>query len=95
MTPSHKPLVISSILIVLGIYLLSSAAYDEFRGTTTIPAMHVDKRHNAEYLHFSPLLKMNEPGLFREFMMTHWIYASLVEVTGCILYLRSKNQDAL
>jgi hypothetical protein len=55
----------------------------------------VDKRHNAEYLHFSPLLKMNEPGLFREFMVTHWIYASLVELTGCILYLRSKKQDAL
>jgi hypothetical protein len=95
MTPSRKPLVISSILIVLGIYLLASAGYDEFRGSTTTPAMHTDKHHNTAYLRSLPLLKKNEPELFRQFMVTHWIYASLVEITGCTLYLKSKKQGAL
>jgi hypothetical protein len=95
MTPSRKPLVISSILIVLGIYLLVSAGYDEFRGSTTTPAMHLEKHHNTAYLHSLPLLKKNEPELFREFMATHWIYASLVEISGFTLYLKSKKQETL
>jgi hypothetical protein len=85
--------VLSYILIALGIYLLASGGYEEFRGSTTKPATLMGKRHDTAYLYSLSVLRTNNPELSHEFMVTHWIYASLVGFTGCILYLRRKNQD--
>jgi len=86
---------LSYILIALGIYLLASAGYDEVRGSTTKPATLMGKRSNTAYLYSLHLLKENNPELFRKFMATHWVYASVVEVAGGILFLRNKKQDDL
>jgi hypothetical protein len=86
---------LSYILIALGICLLASAGHDEFGGNTTQPATVMGRRHNSAYLYSLRVPRKNNPELFREFMVTHWIYASLVEVAGCLLYVRSKSQDDL
>jgi hypothetical protein len=83
--------VLSYILIAPGICLLASAGYDEFHGSTTKPETLMGKRHNTAYLYSRHVLRENNPELFREFMVTHWIYASLVEAAGCILYLSNKK----
>ena len=87
--------ILSCIFIALGIYLLARAGYDEFRGSTTKPLTLMGRHHNTAYLYSIPVLRENNPKLFREFMVTHWIYASLVGAVGCILYARSKQQDDL
>jgi hypothetical protein len=85
--------VLSYILIALGIYLLTSAAYDEYRGSTTKPATLIGRRYNTAYLYSLHVLRDNNPELFREFIVTHWIYASLIEAAGCILYMKSKQGE--
>jgi hypothetical protein len=85
--------VLPYILIVLGIYLLVRAGYQEFRGSTTRPMMYLpfskrsllEHRHNNAYLFSIRVFKINNPKLFREFMETHWIYAILVEIAGVAL----------
>jgi hypothetical protein len=94
-SPESLMRVLSYILIAFGIYLLASAGYDEFRGSTTKPATLMGKRHNTAYLYSLSVLKKNNPELFSEFMVTHLIYASLVEVAGCFLFLKSNKQDDL
>ena len=84
---------LSYILIALGIYLMANAGYDELHGSTTKPATFMGRRHNTAYLYSLRVLRANNPELFRGFMVTHWIYASLVEGTGCILYLSYKKRD--
>jgi hypothetical protein len=69
--------------------------YDELRGSTTKPLTLMGRRHNRVYLYSLPVQKNNNPELFREFMVTHWIYATVVAGAGCILYSRSKKQDDL
>jgi hypothetical protein len=92
--------VLSYILIGIGIYLLVSAGYDEFRGITTKPLpFRVQQYYHYGYLYSLPVSRgnhpklLNNPKLFREFMMTHWIYAFLVEAAGCILFVITKQID--
>jgi hypothetical protein len=88
--------VLSSILIALGIYLLASAGYDEYRGSTTKPATFGGRHHyNTAYLYRLHVLRANNPELFHQFMVSHWVYASIIEVAGCILFLRTRKQDEL
>jgi hypothetical protein len=90
---------LSFILIALGIYLLGSAYYDEYRGCTFKPATLQGKATgrsaNRGYLFSIPVKKEQNPELFRQFMVTHWIYAVVVEVAGCILYMKTKRIDDL
>lgn len=67
-------------LIALGIWLLASACYDDYRGSTTKPAMLMGMRHNRAYLYSVLVPREQNPELFHEFMVTHWISAFLVEV---------------
>jgi hypothetical protein len=84
----------SYILLLLGILLLASAGYDEFRGSTTKPWTIIGRRHRHDaYLYRLRVLKENNPELFRKFMATHWIYASFIAVGGVILFLWSKNRE--
>ena len=50
---------------------------------------------NARYPKMKAVLRDNNPELFREFMSTHWIYASLIEGAGCFLYLKTKKPNGL
>jgi hypothetical protein len=90
---------LSYILIALGIYLLVSAFYQEYQGITFQPAMFPGKARgmsaNRGYLYSIPILKDQNPELFRKFMVTHWIYAAVVEVGGCLLCLKTKQDNDL
>jgi hypothetical protein len=91
--------VLSYILIALGIYLLAAAFYQEYQGRTFKPAMLPGKatgmNANRGYLYSIPVLKHQNPELFRKFMVAHWIYAAVVEVGGCLLCLKTKQDDDL
>jgi hypothetical protein len=90
---------LSYILIALGIYLLAAAFYQEYQGRTFKPAMLPGKATgmgaNRGYLYSIPVLKNQNPELFHKFMVTHWIYAAVVEVGGCLLYLKTKQDNDL
>jgi hypothetical protein len=83
----------SFMLMVLGIYLLGTAAYQECSGKTIRPVkfMPLSKRdiwdHGANNLYqFSIIVsKNNNPALFREYMNFHWLWAALIEVGGVLL----------
>lgn len=90
---------LSYILIALGFYLLASAFYDEYRGITTKPAIFPPKAtsRNASrgYLFSIPVHREQNPELFHQFMVTHWIYAVTVEAGICLLYLKKKRANDL
>ena len=78
--------------MVLGIYLLVNAGFEEFHGSTTKPfALWPTRRYNTAYLYRIQVLRENNPELFRQFMTGHWIYACLIEGVGCVLFLRTKK----
>jgi hypothetical protein len=84
---------LSYILIALSVYLLGHAVYDEYRGSTTMPVSFVGpggillRRSNSRYLYSWPVQRENNPSLFHEFMVKHWIYAGLIGGLGLILCL--------
>jgi hypothetical protein len=90
---------LSYILIALGIYLLAAAFYQECQGRTFKPVMLPGKATgmgaNQGYLYSIPVLKHQNPEFFRKFMLTHWIYAAVIEVGGCLLYWKTKQDDDL
>ena len=84
-------LIISYILILLGICLLVGAGYDELRGVTHKPHALVGGRmYNRAYLYRIPVHREQNPELFRQFMMGHWIWAIGIEGVGWVLYARNK-----
>ena len=84
-------LVFSYILILLGIYLFLAAGYDEFRGVTHKPYAPIPRRrYNRAYLYRIPVHREQNPDLFHEFMMGHWIWAIGIEGVGWVLYVRNK-----
>lgn len=89
--------VLSFIAIALGIYLLASAGYDELRGVTRKPVtlLSLKRRFNTSYLYSIPVQRQQNPELFRRFMLTHWIYAIVIEGVGCVLYLNSKPEKGM
>jgi hypothetical protein len=91
---------LSYILVVLGIYLLASASYQEYHGrtfkpATLLPAKATSRSANRGYLYSISVLKSQNPELFHQFIVTHWIYAGVVEVAGCILFMKSKQDNDL
>ena len=92
--------VLSYILIAVGICLLARAGYDEFRGVTHMPVVFFRSSStftysgpfNRWYLYHIPVHREQNPKRFAEFMLTHWIYAILIEGIGCVLYFRTKKQ---
>jgi hypothetical protein len=86
--------VLSYILIALGIYLLAAAGYDEYRGITGKPlAFGTRRRHNSVHLYRMRVSKVETPQLFRQFMTTHWMYATLIAGLGCVLFLADRNSE--
>ena len=86
--------IVPFILIVLGIYLLVAAGYDEYRGATTRPfTLMGGHRHGMgqAYLYRFMIHREQNPGLFREFMIGHWIWAAGIEGVGWFLFLKNKG----
>lgn len=78
--------VVSYILALVGILLLASAGYDEFRGSTRAPAGRYSHSHYT-------ITKKDQPEEFRNAMTHHWFYASMLLSAGFIAYLIDKGQD--
>lgn len=87
---------VSYILILLGLYLLATTGYDEYRGITHKPLGPVGTARgtveNAHYLAAIPVHRSQNAALFHQFIEVHWIYAALVEVAGCLCYLKYNAQ---
>jgi hypothetical protein len=84
-------LVLSYVLIVLGIYLLAAAGYDEYRGATTRPAtFHRRGMLRTSYVNHILVHRIQNPDLFHKFMIVHWIWAVGIEGIGWVLYIRNK-----
>jgi hypothetical protein len=91
--------VLSYILILAGLCLFASAANDEYRGTTTKPAawfgQGTGRSFNTHYLYSIPVLRNQNPELFHQFMVTHWIYGGVVVCAGLFLCLKDRRDKAL
>jgi hypothetical protein len=91
--------ILALMLIVLGLYLLGSAGYDEYRGMTTLPETlaHGGRggHSNSRYLYRRLVYRQYDPERFRKYMLTHWLYASVIEVAACVFYLRTKELENL
>ena len=46
--------------------------------------------YNRAYLYRIPVHREQNPELFRQFMMGHWIWAIGIEGVGWVLYARNK-----
>lgn len=89
-------LILSYFLILLGIYLLAAAGYDEFRGITTKPVSLLgEHRHGMghAYLYRIPVHREQDPELFRQYMTGHWIWAVGIEGAGWILYILCRRNE--
>jgi len=78
--------IFSYILVAVGILLLASAGYDEFRGSTRAPTGRYSHSH---YI----IIKNDKPEEFHNAMVYHWFYASMLLIAGFILYVIDKGQD--
>jgi len=85
-------LICSYVLIALGIYLLTAAGYDQFRGATNLPIGISDFGHNGmghAYRHRFLVHRQQDPELFRRFMIGHWLWAVGIEGAGWLLLLKN------
>jgi hypothetical protein len=90
----------SYVLIILGIYLLAHAGYQELRGDTIRPEVYLpftkrailDTGHRNKAWQFRiHVLKKDNPELFREFMEAHWLWAIVIEAAGIVLLVRGQE----
>jgi hypothetical protein len=85
-------LILTYVLIVFGIYLLAAASYDEYRGATTKPvSFHRRGMLRGSYVNDILVRRTQNPELFGQFMLVHWIWAVGIEGVGWILYIRNKE----
>jgi hypothetical protein len=78
--------IVSYILVLVGILLLASAGYDEFRGSTRAPTGRYSHSHYT-------ITKKDKPEEFHNAMTYHWFYASMLLIAGFIAYMIDKGQD--
>ena|ERR1035441_2809524 len=77
--------IFSYILMVIGILLLASAGYDEFRGSTRVS----NGRHTPHYT----VTRQANPEKFHDGMVYHTSFATLLLIAGFIAYMMDKGQD--
>lgn len=85
---------VACIVIAFGIYLLASSGYDQYQGITTKPQSLGRRHHNAAYLYRIKVRRSIDPQRFHDYMVLHWVYASLVTAAGCVLYWQNRRQDS-
>lgn len=78
--------IVSYIFVLVGILLLASAGYDEFRGSTRTPTSEYDPISDT-------VTKNSKPEVFHNAMTYHWFYAFMLLGAGGIAYWIDKGQD--
>ena len=81
---------LSVLLLLLGLYLVGSAAYDEYRGLTHKPGIVWHYRWTKAYLYKINVRRSEDPDRFHEFMVAHWIYAGLTATAGGLLFIKAR-----
>ena len=84
--------VLAYILILIGIYALARAGYDEFRGVTGAPVMF----GHASYpliVDLGRIHKKDNPEEFHHALTYHWFYASMLVFAGAIAYIIDRGQE--
>ena len=85
---------LSYILVILGFWLLSKAAYQQYRGITTAPVLLVEERL-AGMVRSGEIVRKTDPDDFRVAMTFHWCFGIVSAFTGIGLYLNIRRQERL
>ena len=85
---------LSYILVILGVWLLTKAAYQQYRGITTAPAM-LAREQLAGIVKTGEIMRRTEPDDFRVAMTLHWLFAIVSAFAGIGLYLNIRRQERL
>ncbi len=85
---------LSYILVILGICLLSKAAYDQYRGITTAPAV-LAREQVAGIVKTGEITRQTDPDDFRVAMACRWFLGLVSAFAGISLYLSVRRQDRL
>ena len=79
--------IFSYILIALGVLVLVSAGYDEFRGSTREPSSRYTSYSR------STINRQASPENFHNAMVVHWSRSILLILAGVILFMIDRGQD--
>jgi hypothetical protein len=85
---------LSFILVILGLWLLCVAGYQQYRGVTTEPAILVEERL-AGIVKDGEILKQRDPDDFRTAMTFHWLFGVVSTLSGIGLYLSVRRRERL
>ena len=78
--------ILSYILMAVGIFLLASDGYDEFRGVTGVPVMFGSGSYPLTF-DSGDIIKKDNPEDFHDAMVCHWSQASMIVIAGFILFM--------
>ena len=81
--------------MAIGVLLLASGSYDEFRGVTRAPSMRGLGRYSGIGHPHEIIRRKAKPEDFHNAMVCHWFRASVVLFAGFILFRIDKRQESL
>jgi hypothetical protein len=73
------------IFLAFGIFLLASAGYDQFRGSTRVSS--------GRYTRHYTVTREASPEKFHDAMTYHWAFGALLLVGGVVIYSIDKRQE--
>ena len=79
--------IVSYFFMVVGMLLLASAGYDEYRGTT-----HAPSGRYSGYTHYS-ISKQGRPEEFHNAMIVHLSRSLLLLLAGIVLFMIDRGQE--
>ena len=79
--------------MILGFWLLSKAACQQYRGITTAPVITVEERL-AGIVESGNIVREKDPEAFRVAMAWHWFFGVVSAFGGTGLYLKARKQAA-
>ena len=82
--------VLSYILAIVGLCMLASAGYQEYRGVTTKPVMM--GRGSLSFAS-GKIVRKSDPEGFHNAMIFHWVFGCLIVASALILHLIIRGQD--
>ena len=86
--------VLSYILLILGTCLLDKAAYQQYRGITTMPAVTV-REQLAGIVKSGKIDRLKDPDGFRLAMALHWFFGIVSVYAGMGLYQHVRRKERL
>jgi len=85
---------LSYMLLILGIWLLGKAAYQQYRGITTMPAVTVREQLTG-IVKSGKIERQKDPDDFRLAMTLHWFFGIVSAFAGMGLYQHIRKAERL